>query len=170
MFLPPGTPPSPPVNRSDDDWMPFCDRVEFETAEFLFKDDQMSASKIDRLLNLWAATLAKHSDRPPFADHRDLYRTIDSSSLGDVKWDGFQVQYTGEKPDVDVPSWMSSSYDVWFRDPREVIRNMLANPMFAGEMDYCPYREFSSLNDERQWKDFMSGDWAWDQAVRFFSF
>ncbi|KAG1732554.1 hypothetical protein EDB19DRAFT_2003517 [Suillus lakei] len=164
VFLPPGTPPPPTVNRSDDDWMPFQNRTEFETAEFLFKDDQMSASKIDHLLNLWAATLAKHNDCPPFADHRDLYSTIDSSPLGDVKWDCFQVQYSGEKPDIDVPSWMSNSYDVWFRDPQEVIRNMLANPMFADEMDYRQYREFSSSNDECQWKDFMSGDWAWDQA------
>ncbi|KAG1732804.1 hypothetical protein EDB19DRAFT_1896692 [Suillus lakei] len=144
--------------------MPFWNCTEFETAEFLFKDDQMSALKIDHLLNLWAATLAKHNDCPPFADHRDLYSTIDSSPLGDVKWDCFQVQYSGEKPDIDVPSWMSNSYDVWFRDPWEVIRNTLANPMFADEMDYRPYHEFSSSNDECQWKDSMSGDWVWDQA------
>lgn len=43
---------------------------------------------------------------------------------------------------------------------------MLANPDYAKEFDYRPYREFSTDDDERQWKDFMSGDWAWDQAVR----
>ncbi|KAG1743668.1 uncharacterized protein EDB91DRAFT_1247159 [Suillus paluster] len=32
------------------------------------------------------------------------------------------------------------------------------------EMDYQPYREFSTDNDECQWQDFMSGDWAWNQA------
>ncbi|KAG2053668.1 hypothetical protein BDR06DRAFT_982727 [Suillus hirtellus] len=95
----------------------------------------------------------------PSTVHHVLY-----SSLGDVKWDSFQIQYTGKKPDIDVPSWMSSSYDVWFRDPWEVIQNMLANPIFTGEMDYCPYHKFSLSNDECQWKDFMSGDWAWDQA------
>ncbi|KAG2032082.1 hypothetical protein BDR03DRAFT_936144 [Suillus americanus] len=154
MLLPSGTPPPPPVNRPDDDWMPFWDHVEFETAEFLFKGDQMSASKIDRLLNLW-----------------DLYRTIDSPPLGDVKWNCFQINtHSGERPDINVPSWMDNSYNVWFRDPWEVIRNMLANPMFTDEMDYHPYRKFSSSNDEHQWKDFMSGDWAWDQAVSFFSF
>ncbi|KAG2345489.1 hypothetical protein BDR05DRAFT_998119 [Suillus weaverae] len=41
---------------------------------------------------------------------------------------------------------------------------MLANPDYATEMDYRPYREFSTDNDECQWQDFMSGDWAWNQA------
>jgi hypothetical protein len=65
---------------------------------------------------------------------------------------------------------MGNSYDVWFRDPQEVVCNMLANPMFADEMDYCPYCKFSSSNNEHQWKDFMLGDWAWDQAVCFLSY
>ena len=29
---------------------------------------------------------------------------------------------------------------------------MLANPMYADEMDYQPYREYNSATDERQWK------------------
>ncbi|KAJ8579482.1 hypothetical protein M405DRAFT_895785, partial [Rhizopogon salebrosus TDB-379] len=157
-------PPSPPIARPTGDWAPFRDRIEFETAEFLYKRNQMSASQIDCLCNLWAATLAKHNDKPPFADHRDLYQTIDSTPLGDVKWQNFSVQYSGEKPNTNIPPWMNDTYDVWFRDPHEVVRNMLANPMYADEMDYRLYREYARANDERQWKDFMSGDWAWDQA------
>ncbi|KAG1865640.1 hypothetical protein C8R48DRAFT_772635 [Suillus tomentosus] len=164
MFLSPGTLPPPLVERPADDWTPFRNRIEFEAAEFLFCKDQMSASHIDTLLDLWAATLAKHDDHPPFANHRDLYQTIDSIPLGDVPWQNFAVKFCGDKPDVDIPPWMNGSYDVWFRDPREVVRNMLANPMYADEMDYQPYREYASATDERQWKDFMSADWAWDQA------
>ncbi|KAG2135326.1 hypothetical protein DEU56DRAFT_738053 [Suillus clintonianus] len=163
-FLPPGTPPSPPVARPADDWTPFRNQTEFETAEFLYTREQMSGPQIDTLLDLWAATLVKYNDRPPFANHKDLYHTIDSSPLGDVPWQSFSVKYCGDIPDVDVPPWMNGSYDVWFRDPREVIRNMLANPMYADEVDYQPYREYASATDERQWKDFMSADWAWDQA------
>lgn len=127
----------------------------------------MSAGNINILLDLWAATLLKHNDKPPFADCRDLYKTIDSTPVGDVKWQSFKVQYTGEKPAHDVPPWMTESHDVWYRDPHEVIRNMLANPDYASEMDYRPYREFSTDNDEHQWQDFMSGDWAWNQAVHY---
>ena len=94
--------------------MPFRNRVEFEAAEFLFCKDQMSASHIDALLDLWAATLEKHNDHPPFANHRDLYQTIDSIPLGDVPWQSFAVKFCGDKPDVNVPPWMNGSYDVWY--------------------------------------------------------
>ncbi|KAG1895801.1 uncharacterized protein F5891DRAFT_1130500 [Suillus fuscotomentosus] len=159
IYLPPGTPPPPPENVASDDWTPFHSRAEFETAEFLYTQNQMSAGQINRLLDLWASTLAKHNDRPPFADHRDLYTVIDSSPFGDVKWQCFMVAYDGERPENPKP-WMDDKYDVWFRDPREVTRNMLANSAYANEFDYRPYREYSTENDQRQWKDFMSGDWA----------
>ncbi|KAG1862715.1 hypothetical protein DFJ58DRAFT_715183 [Suillus subalutaceus] len=164
QFLEDGASPTPPPSKSPDDWTPYRDRVEFETAEFLYTRNQMSAGDINVLLDLWAATLLKHNDKPPFADCRDLHKTIDSTPVGDVKWQSFRVQYTGEKPEHNVPPWMGQSHDVWYRDPHEVIQNMLANPDYATEMDYQPYREFSTDNDERQWQDFMSGDWAWNQA------
>ncbi|KAH7930534.1 hypothetical protein BV22DRAFT_1191146 [Leucogyrophana mollusca] len=124
----------------------------------------MSEGHMNVLFDLWAATLAKHDEGPPFADHKDLYNIIDSTRVGNVNWQGFTVQYQGERPDEDVPPWMNGEYDVWFRDPHEVVRNMLANPDYATEIDYTPYREYSTADDKRQWKDFMSGDWAWQQA------
>ncbi|KAG2104633.1 hypothetical protein BD769DRAFT_1630825 [Suillus cothurnatus] len=99
-----------------------------------------------------------------FSDHRDLYKKIDNTPLGDVKWQSFSVKYTGAIPDEGALPWMEDSHDVWFRDPREVVRNMLANPDFATEMNLQPYREFATENHERQWKDFMSGDWSWAHA------
>jgi hypothetical protein len=124
----------------------------------------MSASNIDTLLDLWAASLFKHHDEPPFADHADLYNTIDAIPHGDVRWETFTTHYSGDKPDGEVPSWMEAEYDVWFRDPRTVVRNMLANPDFNGEMDHAPFREFRD-EGKRHFHDFMSGDWAWQQAV-----
>jgi hypothetical protein len=43
---------------------------------------------------------------------------------------------------------------------------MLANPSDFTEMDYQPYHEYSTNGDEGQYQDFMSADWAWDQAVK----
>ncbi|KIK34572.1 hypothetical protein CY34DRAFT_97728 [Suillus luteus UH-Slu-Lm8-n1] len=59
---------------------------------------------------------------------------------------------------------MDQSHDVWYRDPHEVVQNMLTNPDYATEMDYRPYRKFSTDGNACQWQDFMSGDWAWNQA------
>ena len=77
--LPKDAPPPPPCpTPTHDDWTPYKNRVEFETAEFLYCKTQMSTDNIDTLTNLWAATLLLHDDFPPFANHSDLYETIDS--------------------------------------------------------------------------------------------
>jgi hypothetical protein len=170
-FLPPGAPPPPITEKSPDDWTPYGSRVEFELADYLFTKNQTPAHSIDQLLNIWAASLVQAGSKcTVFSDHRDLYKKIDNTPLGDVKWQSFSVKYTGAIPDEGALPWMEDSHDVWFRDPREVVRNMLANPDFATEMNLQPYREFATENHERQWKDFMSGDWSWAHAVRLLLF
>jgi len=127
----------------------------------------MSAGQIDTLLDLWTATLIKHDDSSPFASHRNLYDTIDSTPLGDIAWESFSMSYNGVKPADNAPPWMNAAYDVWFRDPRLLIHNMLANPDFDGSTEYVPYRDYND-NDQRYFKNFFSGDWAWNQAVCLF--
>ena len=126
----------------------------------------MPATQIDNLMDLIKVLLLQNGDttlKPPFADKKDLYDVIDSTPLGDVSWQSFSVTYQGEKPPDSVPEWMDGSYEVCYRDPRDIIRNMLANPDFDGETDYVPYRDFD-VDGHREWKDFMSGDWAYKQA------
>ncbi|KAG1763973.1 hypothetical protein EV702DRAFT_1182667 [Suillus placidus] len=166
-FLPPGALPLPLSEKSADDWTPYRDRLEFELADYIFTRNQTPAAQIDHLLDLWAASLIRagaDTSQVLFTDHRDVYRTIDNTPLGDVKWQSFSVKYTGDIPDEGPLPWMTESYDVWFRDPHQVVQNMLANPDYASEVDMRPYREFATETDERQWQDFMSGDWAWNQA------
>lgn len=169
LFSPPGTPPLPLTEQLPDDWSPFCNRTEFETAEFLYSRTQMSTPNINTLLDLWAASLLKHGNMPPFADHKDLYKTIDNILIGGVNWQSFKIQYSREKPDVlDVPSWMNQQFDVGYRDPREVVCNILTNPDYVNDFDYHPFHEYSVNKDECCYQDFMSGDWAWQQAVCVF--
>ncbi|KAG1785541.1 uncharacterized protein HD556DRAFT_1249676 [Suillus plorans] len=164
-FLPRGTPPPPLSDKASDDWTPYKSRVEFELADYLFTKNQTPMHSIDQLLNIWAASLIEGGSKTTlFPDHRALYKTIDDTPLGDIKWQSFSVKYTGEIPEQGVAPWMTDTYDVWFRDPRNVVNNMLSNPDYAMEIDLQPYREYATENDERQWQDFMSGDWAWSQA------
>jgi hypothetical protein len=164
-------PPPCPSGRGPADWTPYTDRVEFEVTDFLYRRNQMSGGDIDFIFSLWAASLAPHSDTPPFANHIDMYDAIDSTPLGDVPWQSFSSQYNGTLPEGDVPpEWMTSKYDVWFRDPRLLIHNIISNPDFKDEFDYAPVQEYS--NGAHRFQDFMSGDWCWKQAVsvtrRFF--
>ncbi|KIK75501.1 hypothetical protein PAXRUDRAFT_78192, partial [Paxillus rubicundulus Ve08.2h10] len=124
----------------------------------------MSTSQIDILLDLWAAMLLKYGNRSPFAHHHHLYKTIDSTSLGDIKWQNFSVSSTGDIPTTNPPVWMQQRYEVWFQDPCLVAHKILSNHSFAENVDFQPFREYSTEGNVRQFQDFMSGDWVWDQA------
>lgn len=175
--MPAGLPPQQARHTDADpgDWTPYRDRVEFETAQFLYCQEQMSAGNINTLLDLWAATLLRHNDQPPFANAADMYETIDSTPLGDISWQSFSVTYHDHdggalnSESESAPQWMSTEYEVWFRDPRLVVRNMVDNPDYVASFDTTPIRVFDE-GDYRQYKNFMSGDWAWDEAVCFFLF
>ncbi|KAJ7868968.1 hypothetical protein B0H14DRAFT_3132512 [Mycena olivaceomarginata] len=58
---------------------------------------------------------------------------------------------------------MTFEYEIWYRDPDVVIRNMLGNPDFDGEFDTTPYVELDR-HGQRRWSDFMSGNFAWKQC------
>ncbi|GLB41297.1 hypothetical protein LshimejAT787_0905120 [Lyophyllum shimeji] len=153
--------PPPPEPHDPTDFSPFPDRAKFEYAEFLFTKDEMSASNLDKLLTL---TTALNPDRPPpFSGHQHMYGLIDAIKQGDVPWQSFSVTYQGQLPDSQpVPSWMLEKYEVWFRDPLEVLENQIGNPDFDGQIDYAPKR--LSRNGKRRYRDLMSGNWAWEQC------
>lgn len=119
-------------------------------------------------MDLWNATIpAESGQSPPFASAQDMYSTIDSTALGDIPWESFTVSYNGELPEANVPPWMTAEYTVWFRDPRQMLRDQLANPDFKDEIDFSPKRVFDK-SGKRKYKDLMSGNWAWKQAVSNF--
>ena len=84
--------------------------------------------------------------------------------MGDVPWEVFTVQYDGEKPRDNIPSWMTAEFNVWYRDPRLVVKNLLSNADFRDGIDYAPFKE-SDASEQRVYGDFMSGDWVWEKAV-----
>lgn len=161
--MPAGSPPSPSYVEAENSYWPFDDRSSFGIAEFLYKTEEMSAGNINELLNLLAERY-KDED-PPFADHQDLYSAIDAIKEGDIPWESFSVSYSGDLPDdvSNVAPWKLKQYEVWFRDPLAVIENQIANKTFDGKIDYAPKHVYR--NGKRQYQDFMTGNWAWRQAV-----
>ena len=164
----PKTPPPPASEKSPDDWAPYGDWLQFETAEFMFQNAEMLSGNIDQLCNLWAHSLHTGSDKtrhvPPLIDHKDLYNTIDTTQLGDIPWESFKLKYNGKRPAA-VPPWMNQSYEFWFHPAYSLVADMLSHMDFEGEIDYVPYRDFSKDDEKRRYQNFMSGDWAWTQAV-----
>ncbi|KAH8987556.1 hypothetical protein EDB86DRAFT_3065712 [Lactarius hatsudake] len=147
-----------------DDWYPYTDCIQFETADLFFRQIQLSASQIDTILRLWSATLVGSVSSPLFQNHRDMYKTIDQTLHGDIAWSSFTLKYNGEILTDDIPTWMTATYQICYCDPHVVIHGMLAHPGFKYHMDYVPYREYDPKTQTWWWRDFMSGDWAWMQA------
>ncbi|KAG1874048.1 hypothetical protein C8R48DRAFT_745953 [Suillus tomentosus] len=145
-------------------WTPYANRVDFEVTDFLYRRNQMSGGDIDFIFNLWTTSLAAHGETPPFANHIEMYNVIDSTPLGDITWQSFTSEYNGALPEGDVPTWMTSEYDVWFQDPQILVHNILSNPDFEGKLDYAPLQEYDTSNGAHHFQDFMSSDWCWKQA------
>ena len=164
-FLPEDTPPPAPETRSSTDYTPFESRIQFEVADFLYHRVQMSAGKVNELMQLWAAMLPDDHE-PPFASVAHLHDTIDEIVNGDVAWQEFAVSWKGSaSPSMPLLSWQIREYPVIFRNPHLVLRNQLGNPDFVRDIDFVPKRVFGP-DGRRIFKDFMSGDWVWAQAVR----
>ena len=159
------------------DWTPFRNRIKFEMAKFLYKRCQMSGSNINSLMELWAAYSALRdlenlsSLNPlPFSNYRDMYSTIDAIPIGGVPWQSITLSFDGPIPEnLSPPSWMKTGHEVWFREPHLLFKKMLENPNFKNSFDYAPYRQYDT-HDQCCYENFMSGDWAWKQAVSICSY
>ncbi|KAJ6561586.1 hypothetical protein B0H10DRAFT_2169275 [Mycena sp. CBHHK59/15] len=152
--------PPPQEHPPPDDFTPYAGRVDFELADLLYRCVQMSAGAIDELMQNWASRPA--APNPPFADHEDLYNTIDTTEIGHVPWELFTVCYNRPITPGNVTLWKTQEYIVHFRDPRKVLQQQLANPDFKSEMDFAPKQVF--IDGQHEYEDFMSGNWAWQQA------
>jgi hypothetical protein len=165
-YLPWGTPPPPPPVQSPSDWTLYHDHVDFELTEFLYTKVQMSGNAIDTLSQLWCASLINHGICPNninlFKRNDSLLATIDSTPVGDMPWQGFTLSYDSPRP-LNAPEWMMTSHNIWFRDPLQLVHNLLVNRDFENEFDYMRFQEFNAKK-KRCWWDFMSGDWAWKEA------
>ena len=61
---------------------------------------------------------------------------------------------------------MTELYEVYYCNPRNVIKNIITDTTFKHAFDYAPYQEFDE--DEDWWyENAMSGDWAYCQAICF---
>ncbi|THV00701.1 hypothetical protein K435DRAFT_818222 [Dendrothele bispora CBS 962.96] len=159
---------APPDTREvpENPWEPFNDIIGFHTADLLYRKVEMSQGDTDFLLNLWNLSLAKHDDVGPFHNHEAIHETIDSIKQGSAPWRCFVTIPDTGLP-ADAPEWKKTEYEVWYRDPETVIKNMLDNPEFAEEFDTKPYIE-RKVDGTRRWSDVMSGNYAWTTATKIY--
>ncbi|KAF8878630.1 hypothetical protein BD779DRAFT_1613015 [Infundibulicybe gibba] len=158
----PTLPPKPRLDDDGSEWEPYADEIQFRLADFT----EMSTTNIDELMEIWALSMAKHGDLGPFSSYEHMYSTIDATRLGDAPWQSFTASFSGETSS-ESPTWRTSEYEVLYRNPNTVIRNMLNNPDFNGQFDYAPYIELDK-SGQQCWNDFMSGNFAWRHCNEIF--
>ena len=167
-FLPAEKPLPAWEQHVPNDFTPFKSKESFLLADLLFRQNEMPRGQIDDLLQYWAKTLPPDCD-PPFMSADNLYETIDSLEPGDISWQSFSVSYQAKEGETqeamdDMP-WKFKTYDVWYRDPREILKCQLSNQDFTQEMDFAAKQVLDSKTGIRRFQDFMSGEWAWEQSV-----
>ena len=145
--LPEGTPPS--HQNSDagpNDWTPYMSQAEFELCDLLYRRNEMPAGQIDDLLNIVAMMNAAAGGEASFTTHKDIYNTINATTLGNTPWDHFNLNYQG-KTDENSPSWQTEDFTVWFCNPLTVLHNLLSNCNFEEGFDYSPFQEHDGNNN-----------------------
>ncbi|KAJ2913015.1 hypothetical protein MD484_g7397, partial [Candolleomyces efflorescens] len=155
------------MDDAEDPWYPFEDEGGFRLADFLYREEEMSAKKIDYLLEIWALNKAKNDDLAPFNSYAEMYNAIDSIELGDSPWQSFSLNFADDRDNPADTPWKTASYEVWYRDPARVVSNILDNPDYDGQIDYAAYVEVNE-KDQRCWSDFMSGNLAWRRSTQIY--
>jgi hypothetical protein len=151
-------------------WHPFEGRLWFDFAHHHFVRVQASEDNINVNLDLLKAAVTKGNGdlQFPWLSAKKMYETIDQIQAGPAPFCTYYFQYRGPMP-PSPPKWMTQTYELYARDPRLVLQQQLATPEFADQFTPVPYRRFKA-NGDRIFSNLMSGDWAWNQAVKIFLF
>ncbi|CDO72407.1 hypothetical protein BN946_scf184977.g106 [Trametes cinnabarina] len=78
---------------------------------------------------------------PSLSSKQTLYETIDSIPGPSAEWTLIEITIQGTERD-EHGNLMTETVDVWVRDPVAVIRDLIGNPDFDGDIDYAPVQEF----------------------------
>ena len=148
-------------------WHPFKCRLSFDWAHYYFVELQAPEKKINKGLNLWLAEKLEAGDHSPlpWSSATEMYMTIDSIQEGDAPFETISFRYSGPLP-PHPPRWMTERYELCTRDARILLYNQLCTTDFKDQINLQPYHQFDHKGDH-VWSNLMSGDWAWDEAVRY---
>ena len=161
-------PPSVAPNATEDNpWHPFDNRLGFDWAHYYYVELQALEKKINKGLNLWLAAKLQAGDDTPlsWSSAAEMYATIDSIQEGNAPFETISFKYLGPLP-PSPPCWMTKTYELCIRDAHVLMHNQLRTANFKDQINLRPYRQFDHKGD-CVWSNLMSGDWVWNEAVRY---
>ncbi|KAK0220037.1 hypothetical protein IW262DRAFT_1461264 [Armillaria fumosa] len=121
---------------------PFKDDDEWELAKWLIKN--MGHTAAEEFLKL--PIIASHA-QPDFKNKQQLYDCIDVLPQDEgTRWHCYEFEYEGDIPDEKDPMGMrmrQEHLEMWYRDPVEIVHELIGNPIFKDIMAYAPMQLFS---------------------------
>ena len=133
--------------------------MQFRLADLLYRRAALSFSTLNELLEIWSLSMSDFDASAPISTPAEMHALIDASTFGDAPWQCLVTRFQ-ENVHETAPAWMQTEYEVWYRDPDTVVSQMLSNPDFDGQFDFCPYIDLDE-HGNRRWNNVMSGNVAW---------
>ena len=124
---------------------------------------ESSERNINKALNIWAASVVQQGGSATWKNADELYASIDKIQHGNAPWTTHLFRYQGPLP-PSPPQWMMQTYELCICNTHHVLHQQFADPGFKNNINYTPYQQFNKAR-KQVWSNFMSGDWAWKQAV-----
>lgn len=90
--------------------------------------------------------------------------TIEALPRG-VEWNYRPVTLHGDLTD-DSGNARKEDLELWYRDPVEVVRELMGNPMFRHDMRYAPERVYQdSCGEKEVVNEMWTAEWWWKMQV-----
>ncbi|KZV79624.1 hypothetical protein EXIGLDRAFT_631645 [Exidia glandulosa HHB12029] len=138
---------------------PFEDEGEWELADWII-DTSVGHSDTDRLLKLQKACCGLS-----FLSNRDFLKKIDSLPQG-VAWQVEKICITGDVIGADGQK-ETEDVELWYRNPVEVVKELLGNALFEDFLVYEPLRAWLDESKRtRVLSEMWTAEWWWEVQKR----
>ena len=82
-----------------------------------------------------------------------------------LQWHCREITQQGDLQDNEG-NVLTETFEVWYRDPVECVRELLGNPTFKEQLAYAPTKLYrDAKGTERHVDEMWTGDWWWKMQV-----
>ncbi|KAG6848387.1 hypothetical protein H0H93_000646 [Arthromyces matolae] len=153
------------ISQGADVLGPFKDDAEWDLAKWLIKN--VGHNQAEEFLNLQIITeraQLSYKNKNQFIDKID-------SLTGGTSWSCVEINAKGDLPDIEKDptgqTMRHETVELWFRDPVECVKELVANPAFQETMSYAPEKIFADAEGKmRVINEMNTGDWWWEIQKR----
>lgn len=176
--------------KCEDSFTPFANREEWELASFLVRSglsqeqikDYLTLPIVRTPLRHWGqntnrasiltclawrccgCSQTRNRTAPSYCNKRSFVQKIDALPAG-VDWLCEQWELIGDLADEEGNT-RTEEIELWCRDPVELIRELLGNPVFRESLRYAPEQLFADKDGTaRIYDETWTGDWWWELQV-----